>query len=90
MLQFTWDDRKAATNARKHGVSFDEAATVFGDPLALAIDDVVDPRRTLLMGVSEHQRLLLVVHEELNETAVRIISARDATSHERTRYEEGA
>jgi uncharacterized DUF497 family protein len=90
MLQFTWDDRKAATNARKHGVSFDEAATVFGDPLALVIDDVVDPRRTLLLGVSEHQRLLLVVHEELNETAVRIISARDATSHERRRYEEGA
>ena len=87
-MDFSWDDRKAASNLKKHGVSFDEAATVFADPLALAIDDLLEPERTLLLGMSKRQRLLLVVHVELDESTIRIISARRATSHERRRYEE--
>ncbi len=87
-MDFSWDERKAASNLKKHGVSFDEAATVFADPLALAIDDALEPKRTLLLGVSNRQRLLLVVHVELDESTIRIISARRATSHERRRYEE--
>lgn len=87
-VDFSWDERKAASNLRKHGVSFGEAATVFADPLALAIDDAVAPERTLLLGMSERQRLLLVVHAELDHSTMRIISARRATSHERRRYEE--
>lgn len=50
-MKFSWDERKAASNLRKHGVSFDEAATVFADHLALYIEDAVDPGRTLLLGV---------------------------------------
>ncbi len=87
-MDFSWDERKAASNLRKHGVSFDEAATVFADPLALYIEDVVDPGRTLLPGASVRNRLLLVVHTELVDSTIRIISARRATSHERKRYEE--
>jgi uncharacterized protein len=87
-VDFSWDDRKAASNLRKHGVSFDEAATVFADPLALAIEDAVDSERTLLLGMSNRDRLLLVVHAELDESIIRIISARRATLHERRRYEE--
>jgi len=87
-VDFSWDERKAASNLKKHGVSFDEAATVFADPLALAIDDLLDPERTLLLGMSNGQRLLLVVHVEVDESTIRIISARRATSHERRRYEE--
>jgi uncharacterized DUF497 family protein len=88
-VNFTWDPRKAASNRKKHGVSFEEAATVFGDPLALAIEDAVDPERTLLLGTSERLRVLLVVHVELADETIRVISARRATSHERRRYEEG-
>jgi uncharacterized DUF497 family protein len=88
-VNFTWDPRKAASNRKKHGVSFEEAATVFGDPLALAIEDAVDPERTLLLGTSARLRVLLVVHVELADETIRLISARRATSHERRRYEEG-
>ena len=87
-VDFSWDERKATANLKKHGVSFVEAATVFADPLALAIDDAFHPERTLLLGMSDRQRLLLVVHAELDESTIRIISARRATSHERRRYEE--
>ncbi len=87
-MDFSWDERKAASNLKKHGVPFDEAAAVFADPLALAIDDLLEPERTLLLGMSNRQRLLLVVHVELDESTIRIISARRATSHERRRYEE--
>ena len=88
-LNFTWDPRKAASNRKKHGVSFEEAATVFGDPLALAIEDADEPERTLLLGISERLRVLVVVHVELDDETIRLISARRATSHERRRYEEG-
>lgn len=87
-MNFSRDDRKAATNLTKHGVSFHEAATVFADPLALAIEDALEPERTLLLGISDLQRLWLVVHVEVDESSIRIISARRATSHERRRYEE--
>jgi uncharacterized protein len=88
-VNFTWDPRKAASNRKKHGVSFEEAATVFADPLALAIEDELYPDRALLLGVSDRQRVLLVVHVELSDETIRLISARRATSHERRRYEEG-
>jgi uncharacterized DUF497 family protein len=87
-VNFAWDARKAAANLNKHGVSFEEAATVFGDALAIAIEDAVDPERTLLLGMSERQRALLVVHTEFDDSMIRIISARRATAHERRRYEE--
>jgi uncharacterized DUF497 family protein len=87
-VNFSWDERKAVSNLKKHGVSFTEAATVFADPLALAIDDRLEPERTLLLGMSNRQRLVLVVHVELDESTIRIISARRATSHERRQYEE--
>jgi uncharacterized DUF497 family protein len=87
-VNFSWDERKAVSNLKKHGVSFEEASTVFADPLALAIEDALESERTLLLGMSNRQRLLLVVHVELDESRIRIISARRATSHERRRYEE--
>ena len=52
-MNFAWDPRKASSNRKKHGVSFEEAATVFADPLALAIEDEFDPGRTLLLGQSD-------------------------------------
>lgn len=88
-VNFTWDPRKAASNLKKHGVAFDEAATVFADSLALAIEDALDPGRTLLLGRSMRARILVVVHVEIDDATIRIISARRATSHERRRYEEG-
>lgn len=88
-VRFTWDPPKAAANTRTHGVSFEEAATVFADPLALAVEDAVDPGRTLLIGLSDRLRVLLTVYIDIDDDTVRIISARRATSHERRHYEEG-
>lgn len=88
-VRFAWDPRKAASNVRKHGISFEEAATVFADPLALAIEDAIDPGRTLLIGMSERQLVLVTVYTDIDEDTIRIISARRATSHERRHYEEG-
>jgi len=88
-VRFTWDARKAAANLRKHGVSFDEAASVFADPLALVVEDAVDPERAVLIGLSERMRVLLSVYTEIDDNTIRIISARRATSHERRHYEEG-
>jgi uncharacterized DUF497 family protein len=55
-MDCSWDERKAASNLRKHHVSFDEAATVFADSLALAVEDALEPERTLLVGISCRQR----------------------------------
>ena len=91
MLRFDWDEAKAASNLVKHGVSFEEAATVFGDPLALTLDDPdysADEPRLLTFGVSNRRRLLLVVNMERGRM-LRIISARKATKHERSIYEKG-
>jgi uncharacterized DUF497 family protein len=86
---FTWDTKKAAANARKHGVTFAEAETVFDDPLAGITEDEAHPERLILLGQSNRRRLLLVVHVEIDQDTVRLVSARLATRHERRRYEEG-
>ena len=88
-VQFAWDRKKAASNAKKHGVSFVEAATVFADPLAAMLDDEQDPERAILVGHAETGRVLLVVFIEQSDETIRIISARRVTSHERKRHEEG-
>jgi len=88
-VRFTWNPKKAASNLKKHGVSFVEAVSVFADPLAAMLDDALDPERVILVGQSEKRRVLLVVFIEQSEDLIRIISARLATSHERKRYEEG-
>ena len=91
-LEFTWDERKATANARKHGVRFEEAATVFVDPLGRIYDDPdhsEQEARFLLVGHSLAGRFLLVVHAEKEDT-MRIISARRATPHERGEYETDA
>ncbi len=90
-MQFQFDPNKASSNLQKHGVSFEEAVTVFGDPLAVTIDDPdhsVGELRSVTMGVSHLQRLLVVVHTE-REEHVRLISARLATRQERRKYESG-
>jgi uncharacterized protein len=90
-LFFSWDDRKAATNVRKHGVSFEEAATIFKDPLLITVPD---PRhsngeeRFFSIGRSRHDQLISVAHTEAGNR-IRIISARKATRKERRTYEEG-
>lgn len=92
MLKFEWDIRKAQANLAKHGVSFEEAASVFGDPLALTFDDPdhsAGESRFLSFGLSHHERLLVVVHAERGRNIIRIISARRATRHERGIYEQG-
>jgi len=84
-----WDARKAELNERKHGVAFEEAATVFADPLAVIVEDESHPENARIIGESLAGRILLVVFVEREEDLLRIISARRATRHERRRYEEG-
>ena len=91
-MEFEWDPAKAAENEQKHGISFGEAATAFGDPLSLTISDPDhsdDEERFVLLGESFSGRLLVVVHTERQER-IRIISARLATGRERRSYEEEA
>ncbi len=90
-LSFEWDEKKITYNLRKHGVSFDEASTVFSDELARLIPDP-DPdsegeERFILMGVSSQLRMLTVCHCERSSNVVRIISARKADKSERKQYE---
>jgi uncharacterized DUF497 family protein len=87
-MKFAWDPRKAASNRKKHGVSFGEAATCFADPHALLLEEKLQPARAVLIGVSEKERLLFTVFVEIADDEIRIISARKATRHERRRYEE--
>ena len=90
-LRFVWDTRKAAANRRRHGVDFAEAATAFGDPLSLTVPDPdhsEHEERFILIGRSERDRLLVVVHVERAADEIRIISARRAAPHERLQYEE--
>ena len=86
-MRFVWDPRKAATNLKKHGVSFDEASTAFEDELGAYYPDSLEDNRFILVGYSRRQRLLYVVHAEVHQDFIRIISARRATSHEKARYE---
>jgi uncharacterized DUF497 family protein len=90
-IGFSWDSRKAPGNERKHGVSFEEAVTAFGDLLSITIPDPdhsVDENRFVLIGLSDKDRLLVVAHVERGDDT-RIINARLATRRERTKYEEG-
>jgi uncharacterized DUF497 family protein len=88
-VRFTWDPRKAAANVRKHGVTFEEAVTVFADPLALLVTDAVEADREILIGESVVRRVLVTVFIEIGAEEARIVSARRATKSERRRYEEG-
>jgi len=88
-LRFEWDPKKADTNLAKHGISFDEAVSVFGDPLARIFNDEahsVDERREIIVGHSIQQNLLLVSFT--GNDVVRLISARKVTTRERKDYEE--
>ena len=88
-LRFEWDERKAAANAAKHGISFVEAATAFGDPLSITIEDLGDfdaEQRFVLLGTTHNGKLVVVVHTERGDS-IRIISARRATRREREQYE---
>lgn len=91
-MQFEWDEKKAAKNLKKHGVSFHEAGTVFGDPMAITFHDPehseAKEHRFLTFGLSQSNWLVVVAHVERTQK-VRIISARLMTKHERKIYEEG-
>jgi uncharacterized protein len=86
-VRFTWDLRKATASVRKHHVTFEEAMTVFVDPLALVTTDTVHAERALIIGESIRRRLVLTVFIERADDEIRIISARRATSRERRDYE---
>ena len=92
-MKFTWDKNKAASNLCKHGVSFEEAKTVFRDCDALRIydpDHSEDEDRFILLGLSATMRILVVCHcYRENDDQIRIISARKATRNESTAYEQG-
>ncbi len=88
-MRFTWDPKKAESNLRKHRVSFEEASTVFDDPIAIVHPDDVHPERSVIIGTSVQARVLLCVHVELEEDEIRIISARGLTRKERRDHEEG-
>jgi len=89
-LKFEWDPEKAHTNRAKHRISFEEASTVFADPLFITFLDIEhsqDEERYITLGLSAHQRLLMIAHTE-HELVIRIISARKATKSEQRFYEE--
>jgi len=94
MINFEWDETKANSNIRKHGISFEEAKTVFFDEYAIQFyDDVssqLEDDRFLMLGTSNEANILLVCHCERQEgETIRIISARKATKTERKYYEGG-
>jgi len=93
---FDWNPNKALANRRKHGVGFEQAATVFRDPLAVSIydeDHRDQEERWITLGKTDNEQLLVVVHthQEVSptEAAIRLISARPATQHEQRDYEQG-
>ena len=91
-MKFEWDNIKAIANQTKHGVSFEEARAVFADPLAFIFDDKAhstDELREIIIGYSQHDRLLLIAFTE-RPSGIRIISARLATRPERKDYEQNA
>ena len=90
-LAFDWNPEKADLNFKKHGVSFNEAKTVFKDPLAFIFDDErhsSEERREIIIGESVKRRLLIVCFTERREHKIRIFSSRPATKKERRDYEE--
>jgi uncharacterized DUF497 family protein len=91
-VRFEWDPGKAAQNRKKHGVSFEEAATVLFDPLSATFDDPDhsgEEERYVTIGYSFRGKLLVIAHTD-KEASIRIISARQATSNERKRHERKA
>ena len=87
-MHFEWDPRKAASNLSKHSISFDEAVTVFNDPMFIAVMDdehSEDEERYITVGLSNASRLLMVAHTDRNGL-IRIISARRATKKEENFY----
>ena len=89
-MRFAWNERKAASNLLKHGIAFEEAATVFGDPLSDTFPDddhSLEEQRFIIIGASESGKILVVAHTDDGEL-LRIISAREATPGERKSYEE--
>ena len=90
-MDFDWDENKAAANLSRHGVSFDEAKSVFDDPVFVDFydpDHSYDEHRYIIIGESRRGRLLIVSYTE-RENAIRLISAREAARREREAYEEG-
>jgi uncharacterized DUF497 family protein len=90
-MQFDWDEQKARSNLRKHRISFDEAKTVFDDPLYVDFydpDHSLDEHRYIIIGESERGRLLIVAYTA-HADGIRIINARRVTETERQAYEEG-
>ena len=90
-MKFEWDNRKAEKNLKKHGVSFREAASVFGDPLAITFEDLdhsIDEHRLLTFGTTRTGKMVVVSHTERNGS-MRIISVRLMMKNERNIYEEG-
>ena len=91
MYRYEWHSKKAANNLKKHSISFDEASTVFRDPLAFIFDDLEHSEngtREIIIGHSIAGRLILSVFVENESGIIRIISARQATNKERADYEE--
>ena len=91
MFKFEWDDQKAESNLLKHGVSFDKVVSAFGDTLALTFSDTdhaEGEERSRTYGISNKERLLVVVHTE-RRNGIRIISARKATRYEKSIYKNG-
>jgi uncharacterized DUF497 family protein len=91
-LKFEWHPRKAAANRQKHQVSFEEASTIFADPLSATVFDIDhsdEEDRYITIGLSEQKRLLMVSHTEEGDR-IRIISARELTSLEKQEYENEA
>ncbi|MBI2162102.1 MAG: BrnT family toxin [Candidatus Rokubacteria bacterium] len=90
-MEFEWDSEKAVSNLARHGVAFEEATSVFGDPLATTVSDPdhsTGEERFLTTGLSDRQRVVIVWHADQGDV-VRIIGARQATPHERRTYESG-
>ena len=90
-LLFEWDSQKAISNIKKHGVSFEEAKTVFSDPIAYIFDDEwhsIGEQREIIIGHSAQNRLLLVCFTEKSKGVIRIFSSRLATRKERKDYEQ--
>ena len=88
-MRFSWDRSKSEKNLRKHGVSFEEAFTVFADPLSATFEDIrhsLTEERAVTIGYSARGRLLVVCHTDLH-ASIRLISARRATRGERLRHE---
>ena len=90
-MEFEWDNNKAVTNLQKHGVSFAEAATVFGDPLSTTFPDPdhsINESRFITIGLSTGSKIIILSHTDRGDR-IRIISARKATRKEQRFYEEG-